>query len=136
MRHIFRPPDRPDRVVSRNITPPVLATGGRVSQCTTWDKGDFTYDGPVGFSDLLILAQNYGMPTTHFTQGDFDGDGTVGFPDLLLLAQHYGQGEEGAATSAGVPEPNGLVGLVIAAGLLWRSVSLHASQSDLDGQHC
>ena len=87
--------------------------------------GDANLDGVVNFSDLLILAQNYGLQTTHFTQGDFDGDGAVGFSDLLLLAQHYGQGEAGAATSAAVPEPNGLVGLLIAAGLL-REAYLYA----------
>ena len=29
----------------------------------TWDQGDFTYDGSVGFSDLLIQGQNFNGTT-------------------------------------------------------------------------
>lgn len=53
--------------------------------------GDIDQNGTVGFSDLLILAQNYGRTPATFAQGDADGNGTVGFSDLLLLAQNYGQ---------------------------------------------
>jgi uncharacterized delta-60 repeat protein len=53
--------------------------------------GDANRDRTVGFSDLLILAQNYGQPGKTFSQGNFDysADGLVGFNDLLLLAQRY-----------------------------------------------
>jgi len=52
--------------------------------------GDANGDGKVDFSDLLILAQEYG----HFNErnlADFNGDGKVDFADLLILAQNYGQ---------------------------------------------
>ena len=52
---------------------------------------DFNNDGSINFSDLLILAQNYGKSPRTFAQGDANGDGTVNFADLLLLAQNYGQ---------------------------------------------
>jgi hypothetical protein len=51
--------------------------------------GDIDGDGKVGFSDLLILARNYGQPGT-FSQGDLDGDGNVNFADLLIVARNYG----------------------------------------------
>jgi len=51
--------------------------------------GDVNHDGSVNFSDLLILAQNYGSQQPLFENGDLDGDGSVTFGDLLLLAQHY-----------------------------------------------
>ena len=70
--------------------------------------GDVNLDGVVNFSDLLIVAQNYGMQTTHFTQGDFDSDGVVGFADLLLLAQHYGQGAALSGASV-APEPTAIL---------------------------
>jgi hypothetical protein len=53
--------------------------------------GDANGDRKVDFSDLLILAQNYGKTGQSFATGDFNGDGVVGFPDLLILAQNYGR---------------------------------------------
>lgn len=53
--------------------------------------GDADRDGSVGFSDLVILAQNYGQSSKTFSQGNFDysGGGTVDFQDLVILAQRY-----------------------------------------------
>jgi hypothetical protein len=53
--------------------------------------GDFNRDKSVNFSDLLILAQNYGQAGRTNSQGDANYDGNVNFSDLLLLAQRYGQ---------------------------------------------
>ena len=77
-------------------------------------------DGVVNFTDLLLLAQHYGLTNANFTEGDFNGDGTVGFPDLLMLAQDYGQTLAAAPVLAGiasVPEPatSGVLGLACAA---------------------
>jgi GH35 family endo-1,4-beta-xylanase len=54
--------------------------------------GDADRDGTVGFSDLLIVAQNYGTTGRTFSQGNFDYDlaGRVDFDDLLIVAQRYG----------------------------------------------
>jgi hypothetical protein len=52
--------------------------------------GDANRDRSVNFSDLLVLAQNYGQSSRTFSQGDFNYDGNVNFNDLLLLAQRYG----------------------------------------------
>ena len=86
--------------------------------------GDANGDGKVDFSDLLILAQNYGkMPGEMYSDGDFNGDGGVGFDDLLILAQNYGFGTMTAASP--VPEPSG-VGLlaVVAVPFLRRRRSM------------
>jgi hypothetical protein len=55
--------------------------------------GDVNSDHVVDFSDLLILAQNYGQIGRSYAQGNlnFSGDGSVAFDDLLILAQNYGQ---------------------------------------------
>ena len=52
--------------------------------------GDADLNRNVNFSDLLILAQNYGQSGRAFGQGDFNYDGNVNFNDLLLQAQNYG----------------------------------------------
>ncbi len=55
--------------------------------------GDVNRDRVVDFSDLLIIAQNYGQSGKTFTQGNLDRsvDGKVDFSDLLILAQSYGR---------------------------------------------
>ncbi|HQY88438.1 MAG TPA: FG-GAP-like repeat-containing protein, partial [Tepidisphaeraceae bacterium] len=52
--------------------------------------GDIDGDGIISFSELLIVAQNYGSQNATFEQGDLDYDGDVDFEDLLLVAQRYG----------------------------------------------
>jgi hypothetical protein len=53
---------------------------------------DANHNRTVDFSDLVILAQNYGMAGRSFSQGNFNYDpaGNVDFQDLVLLAQRYG----------------------------------------------
>ena len=54
--------------------------------------GDANGDGKADFSDLVVLAQNYGIVGgMTLATGDFNGDGNVDFVDLVILAQHYGQ---------------------------------------------
>ena len=65
--------------------------------------GDANLDGKVNFSDLLVLAQNYGKTDVGWIGGDFDGSGKVDFSDLLVLAQNYGAAP--TAGAAPVPEP-------------------------------
>ena len=55
--------------------------------------------GGATFSQLLVLAQNYGGPGRR-AAGDYNGDGQVNFTDLLILAQNYGPAP--APTSAAV----------------------------------
>jgi hypothetical protein len=91
------------------------ATGNALAQDVTQPfhvlSGDLDRDGSVGFSDLLVLAQNYGQTGRTFSQGniDYDATGTVGFSDLLLLAQNYGQSQLASASPAkpSTPAPRG-----------------------------
>ena len=50
--------------------------------------GDANLDRNVDFTDLVTLAQNYGLPGG-WAQGDFDGSQVVDFADLVALAQNY-----------------------------------------------
>ncbi len=81
----------------RVIAPGVLDNAGNALVAdNTFDfytlTGDANRDRVVDFSDLLIVAQNYGQSGRTFSQGNFDysADGLVDFSDLLLLAQRYG----------------------------------------------
>lgn len=68
---------------------PTSDPGAEIDVTPVSIPGDANLDGKVDFSDLLILAQNFGRPGD-FTQGNFNGDFFVTFPDLLILAQNYG----------------------------------------------
>jgi len=89
------------------------ADGGAIAEqdITSWTfptavvnkrlPADFNNDGKVDFSDLLILAQNYGKTGQTQNTGDTNGDGKVDFTDLLTLAQEYGKTSTGTAAKAG-----------------------------------
>lgn len=95
--------------------------------------GDADLDQRAGFSDLLILAANYGH-NGGWVNGDFNMDGNIGFDDLLILASHYGQTLTAAqlgqlepgfraqveAAFAEVPEPTCLLLLIAAPVLMTR----------------
>ena len=61
---------------------------------------DFDHDEHVDFSDLVILAQNYGSVGKNHTTGDANYDGVVNFTDLVMLAQRYGTSLASAAAVA------------------------------------
>ncbi|MFT3788441.1 MAG: polysaccharide lyase family protein [Tepidisphaeraceae bacterium] len=52
--------------------------------------GDVNRDHTVNFTDLLVLAANYGSSGRTYSQGDLNYDGSVDFGDLLILAAKYG----------------------------------------------
>ena len=73
--------------------------------------GDANLNDAVEFDDFLALSANFTSTEAGWSQGDFDGDGAVLFFDFLILSQHFGQG---TTVSAVVPEPNGLLLLMLA----------------------
>jgi methionine-rich copper-binding protein CopC len=79
------------------------STGQHPSTDYTFDffflLGDVNHDRTVDFSDVLLLAQNYGTNSAN-APVDLNGDGQVDFADLLILAQNYGQTLPPAATGA------------------------------------
>ena len=71
----------------------------------TTTPGDVNGDQTVDFSDLVVVAQNYGQSGRTYAQGnlDYSVGGTVDFSDLVILAQHYGQ----SLALVGLPAPVG-----------------------------
>jgi len=71
------------------------ARGNTLASTFTFDfhqlAGDANGDRTVNFSDLIILATQYGQSNQTFQQGDFNYDQRVQFDDLVLLAARYNQ---------------------------------------------
>jgi hypothetical protein len=65
--------------------------------------GDLDGDGAVGFSDFLVLSDNFGDSGVGYAGGDIDCNGTVAFADFLVLSNNFGQSAGAEASS--VPEP-------------------------------
>lgn len=100
----------------------------------TYGNGDADFDTRIGFSDLVVLAQNYGKSNGSLatTVADFDLSGATNFEDLVRLAQHYQPtsalvaavggdqfASDWALAQALVPEP-GSAAVTLAGGLLCR----------------
>jgi hypothetical protein len=93
-------------------------------------NGDSNLDGKTDFTDLVAVAQHYGMSGMTWQTGDFDYDQNVGFSDLVAVAQNYGGAVAGpvpgatpefehdlAAAFAQVPEPSALP-ILVAVGMM------------------
>jgi hypothetical protein len=102
-------------------------------------KGDAYLDSIVNFTDLVTVAQHYGLTGggnagVNWDTGDFDYNGTVGFSDLVAIAQNYGGtfpaapiagaspdfNADLAAAFASVPEPSLLAWIAIATAPLLK----------------
>jgi hypothetical protein len=53
--------------------------------------GDADGDGAVGFSDFVVISNNYGATGATAATGDLNGDGIVDFADFVLLSNNYGK---------------------------------------------
>ena len=86
-------------------------------------RGDLDGIEGVAFADFLRLALNYGTSPAFYTDGDVDRDGTVGFPDFLILSANFSQGGDFSGGAVAVPEPSGVLPMLVAISLrlrLWR----------------
>jgi hypothetical protein len=92
-------------------------------------NGDTNLDGVTNFTDLGILLQNYNKTGKTWKDGNFNSPNTTGVVDsvdLGLLLQQYNKTAGSFSALAegeslpvnGVPEPSGLVLVVIAMGAL------------------
>lgn len=78
-------------------------------------------DGVVTFLDAQSIADHFGKNTYLVREGDFNGSGWVNSYDFNLLASQFGQSVAAVpAFGSVVPEPVGLMGLVLAGGMLLR----------------
>ncbi|MBI1371128.1 MAG: hypothetical protein GC162_21060 [Planctomycetes bacterium] len=94
--------------------------------------GDANTDGAVDISDLVLLAQSFGLSgNVGWLNGDFNHDGAVDISDLVLLAKSFGlSGEVQFSTPADLlallttlptPEPGmGMIGLMVFNAALMR----------------
>jgi|GEM_PF-5781645 len=90
-----------------------------VRDLSSTEYGDVNLDRQVDFSDLLVVAQNYGSTTGGWANGNFNGVDGVNFNDLLLIAQGYGFGtinlnvssfaQDWALAQSSIPEPTTLL---------------------------
>gem|GEM_PF-2324394 len=84
--------------------------GAPLELCDPNTGGDIDGDGTVGFSDFLILSDNFGDDVSGHELGDIDCDGTVAFSDFLVLSDNFGN----AVGAQSVPEPTGFALLALA----------------------
>ncbi len=75
--------------------------------------GDLDGNGDVAFADFLVLSANFGQDLDAYTAGNIDLANGVGFPDFLVLSANFGQ-----SRAAPVPEPSGLVLLLVGVSLI------------------
>jgi hypothetical protein len=87
--------------------------------------GDLDGSGTVGFSDFLLLADNFGEQVATYSQGDIDCNGSVEFADFLKLSENFGK-SLGSPSAAAVPEPTGfgLISIAMVIGLCSRRRNL------------
>ena len=72
------------------------------SPCDPTTAGDIDGDGQVGFSDFLMLSDNFGDVVTRHELGDIDCSGLVDFADFLSLSSNFGREH----VVSNVPEPS------------------------------
>ena len=70
---------------SSDATDPVVASAATANDVL----GDIDGDGVVGFSDFVILSNNFGNQDQTRQDGDLDGDQAVTFSDFLILAANF-----------------------------------------------
>lgn len=75
--------------------------------------GDANSDGKVDLLDLDILGSNFGSTGGTFGTGDFNEDGVVDLLDLDILGSNFG-----AMASTSIPEPAGVLLMLVGAGLM------------------
>ena len=80
--------------------------------------GDTNLDGHVDRTDAATLARHFGNNTAPlWATGDFTCDGHVSLEDWQVLQQYFHHGVS-TADNAAVPEPNSVIGCVLAASCL------------------
>lgn len=86
-------------------------------------SGDFNQDGVVNLDDFLVMAENFNssfeIGEVSFSKGDNNIDGKVNLADFVELRAIFNA--PAAASAAAVPEPSGLL-LVLVGALFFSTV--------------
>jgi hypothetical protein len=77
--------------------------------------GDANFDSSVDTLDFNVLAASFSKTGRKWYQGDFTFDGSVDTVDFNILAAHFGQTAAPPLIGANVPEPAGLLILLLVA---------------------
>jgi hypothetical protein len=99
-----------DLVLTYSTTDGVFAGVVEYAKLSTPLEGDTNHDGIVDIDDLNNVRNNFGGKGL----GDTDGNGDVDIDDLNNVRNHFG--DSNSANAQTVPEPAGLVWVVLAAG--------------------
>lgn len=99
----------------------VEAGAAQLASMNGYPVGDLDLSGSVDSTDLGLLLNNFSATGgIAYCGGEIDGDSNVNSTDLGLLLNNFGT-TVSATSAAAVPEPNGLVLVLWALGLLtWR----------------
>ncbi|HRK30674.1 MAG TPA: hypothetical protein PLD59_06300 [Tepidisphaeraceae bacterium] len=89
--------------------------------------GDANFDHTVNLDDFTALAASFGGAGKWWADGDFNFDGSVNLDDFTALASNFGltlpaqaPRHDRAAAPASVPEPVGVLGVVLMSLLALR----------------
>jgi hypothetical protein len=80
--------------------------------------GDTNLSGNVDSTDFSAMAGGFGSSGAVWTQGDVNYDGKVNTVDFNYLAGNFGSSTPAPTLGSVVPEPAGLLGFGVLAGLL------------------
>ncbi len=75
--------------------------------------GDANLDGTINAADLNKVGLNWQMAQDRYSEGDFNGTGSVDAADLNLIGLKWQQSIAAASSAAAVPEPGGVLLLVL-----------------------
>lgn len=98
---------------------PLFNQATSVMQDMLDSPGDANLDGKVDASDLGVLGLNW-LGTGAWSKGDFNFDGQINVLDSYQLATHWGNGVIPPLSTALVPEPSGVLSLLVLACPLMR----------------
>jgi hypothetical protein len=82
--------------------------------------GDANFSGGVDLTDFTVLAKNFNRSNGDWGVADFNADGNVNLTDFTMLAANFNRTSAAGSIGSTVPEPMGLLPVLLAAASLHR----------------